>query len=318
MNFNQWKGHAAKGSVAKVTYVCGDQSALIELVIKDIKEILAVPATDYINLDAGQHQSVWEQASLYPLDPSSNRLIVVRNAEKIEDWSSLAAWLANSKINPNNHLLFVSNQADAPVLWSKGKKTGYQDYIELIRTKGKFIRCSMPNDEDLVSWAQTYRLTKSVAEHLVERTSGDTALMLNVLRKVHIWNSSPNTKVIDLLCEEQALDSFADYLILRDKKTAYIALQTMSDDDRAKIVSRLDYRLDMLTEIGKYVRKRMYAGDIAATTGIKVYLIKRFAPVVKDYDERKIRYCRQVLALVDGAVNDGVKIGAYEALITLW
>jgi hypothetical protein len=318
MNFNQWRGHAAKGSVAKVTYVCGDQDALVELVIQDIKDILQVPATDYVAMDAAHEQSMWSLASQYPLDPNANRLTVVRNADRIEDWSSLAAWVANSRSNPKNYLLFVSNASDAPALWGKGKRIGYADHIELIRTKGKFIKCSMPNDEDLVSWAQSYGLSKNVAMHLTERTSGDTALMLNVLRKVHIWSSSPSTKVIDLLCEEQALDSFADYLILRDKQTALLALRTMSEDDRAKIVSRLDRRLDMLTEMSKYVRKRMYAGDIAATTGIKIYLVKRFMPVVKDYDDRKIRYCRQILALVDGAVNDGVKIGAYEALIGLW
>lgn len=316
MNFTQWKAHAKKGAVSKVTYICGDQPVLRELVLQDIKDILQVPITEYLSVEVTD--SFWELASQYSLDANANRMIVVRAADKIEDWSGLETWLAFSRSNPNNYLVFISTQADAPSVYAKGKRVQYVEHIEVIRTKGKFIKCSQPNDEDLISWSQSYGLTDNVASYLVERTSGDTALMFNVLQKVHIWNGSPNIRVIDLLCNEQALDSFADYLILRQKPTAYLALQSMSQADKDKIISRLDYRLDMLMEIARLARKRMYAGDIAASTGIKVYLVKRFLPIAKDYDEQKIKYCRQILSLVDGALRDGAKTGVWETLITLW
>jgi hypothetical protein len=318
MNFNQWKGHAAKGSVAKVTYCCGDQPALVELVVDDIKSILAVPITDYVEIDAKNDSSMWDAASQYPLDPNVNRLVVVRNAEAISYWEPLFDWLAVTRGNTTNYLLFVSHQPDAPTVYAKGKRVGYEDHIEIIRTKGKLIKCSQPNDEDLIKWSQSYGLTELASRHLIDRVSGDTTAMLEVFHKVAIWSGSPNTKAIDLLCEEQALDSFADYLMMRDKKTAFLALQSATEDDLAKVITRLDHRLDMMLEIGKYVRRRMYAGDIAATTGIKIYLVKRFMPVVKDYDDRKIKKCRQVLALIDGFLRDGAKVGVWESLIALW
>jgi len=318
MNFNQWKGHAEKLSVSKITYCCGDQTALVEIVVDDIRNILNVPITDYIEIDAKSNISMWEAASQYPLDPNVNRLVVVRNAEAINDWEPLYEWFAATRGNTSNYLLFVSYQSDAPAVFAKGKRTSYEDHIEFIRTKGKFIKCSQPNDEDLVKWALSYGLSQQAAQHLVDRSSGDTSVMLEVFHKVHVWNGSPNVRAIDLLCDEQALDSFADYLILRDKPTAYLALQAASPEDRAKIITRLDYRLDMMMEIGKYVRRRMYAGDIAATTGIKIYLVKRFTPVVKDYDDRKIRQHRQLLAMIDAASKDGAKVGVWETLIALW
>lgn len=316
MNFTQWKAHAKKGAVSKVTYICGDQTVLRELVVQDIKDILQVPNTEYLSLEPTD--AFWELASQYSLDANANRMIVIRDADKIEDWSGLETWLAFSRSNPNNYIVFVSNLSDAPSVYSRGKRVQYVNHIEVIRTKGKFIKCSQPNDDDLISWAESFGLTSNVASYLVERTSGDTSLMYNVLQKVYIWNGSPNVRVIDLLCNEQALDSFADYLILRQKPTAYLALQSMSQMDKDKIISRLDYRLDMLMEIARLARKRMYAGDIAATTGIKIYLVNRFLPIVKDYDEQKIRYCRQILSLVDGALRDGAKTGVWEVLITLW
>jgi hypothetical protein len=318
MNFNQWQGFVAKGSIPKIIYCCGDQSALVELVVEDVKNLLQVPATDFIDLDAKLDSSLWDRASQYPLDPSSNRLIVVRNPESIDNWDQLEPWLAQTRNNKTNYILFVSYAPDAPSVFAKGKKVGYVEHIEIIRAKGKFIRCSQPNDEDLVKWGRSYGLTEQVSAHLVERTSGDTALMLDVLKKIHVWKGSPSIKALDLLCEEQALDSFADYLMLRDKKTAYLALTTMSDEDKNRIISHLDYKLDTVMEIARCVRRRMYATDIAATTGIKIFLVKRYLPVTKEYTDTKIKYCRQVLAMVDSALNNGAKVGVWEVLITLW
>lgn len=318
MNFNQWRNYAAKNDVSKITYCCGDQPVLVELVAHDIKNILQVPVTDYVSVDASQSADFWELASQYPLNPESNRLTVVQNADRIDSWSNIADWLSNSRNNPKNYLLFLSNQSDAPGVYVKGKKVSYAEHIDLIRTKGKFIKCSMPNDEDLVKWAREYGLTQASAEFLMERTSGDTALMYDVLQKVHVWNGSPSPKALSLLCDEQALDSFADYLILRDKANAFLALKSMSDEDKSKIISRLDYRLDTVMQVGRCLRRRMYDNDIAANTGIKLFLIKRVKPVAKDYDEKKIKYCRQLLAMIDGAVRDGAKVGTWETLITLW
>jgi DNA polymerase III delta subunit len=318
MNFSQWCNYAAKNDVSKVTYCCGDEYVLVDLVAQDIKNILQVPVTDFVVVDASQSTDFWEIASQYPLNPDANRLTVVKNADQVKSWDGLYDWLAQSRNNPKNFLLFLSNQADAPGIFAKGKKVSYADHIELIRTKGKFIKCSTPNDDDLLKWVCSYGLSQNSAEFLIERTSGDTALLLDVLKKVPVWAGSPSPKALALLCEEQALDSFADYLILRDKASAFLALRTMSDEEKAKIISRLDYRLDTLTELGRCLRRRMFDADIAASTGIKIYLVKRFKSVAKDYDDKKIKYCRQVLTIVDGAIRDGAKVGVWETLITLW
>lgn len=319
MNFNQWRNFIAKGTVPKITYCCGDQIALVELVVEDIKTALQVPVTDFVEIDAATSTiSIWDSASQYPLNPNSSRLILVRNADSVKTWDQISDWLSQTKNNTSNYIVFVSYSSDAPYLYNKGKKDGYVEHIEIIKGKGKFIRCGQPNDEDLVNWARSYGLTQGVAEHLVERTSGDTSAMLDVLKKVHVWSASPSTKAINLLCEDQALDSFADYLILRDKKTAYLALASMSDEDRTKIISHLDYRLDTIMEISRCVRKRMYATDIATSTGIKMFLVKRFMPISKDYDDKKIRYCRQLLAMIDSAQSNGAKVGTWEAMIALW
>lgn len=318
MNFNQWRNYAAKKDVAKVTYICGDQSTLAELVLDDIKNILQVPVTDYVSVDASQSDNIWNLASQYPLDPNANRLVVVRNAERINSWLDLSDWLAVSRSNPKNFLVFCSSASDAPAIFAKGKRVSYMDHIELIRAKGKFIKCSQPNNEDLTKWCNSFGLSDESAEFLIQRTSGDTSAMLSVLKKVKIWNGSPNSRALALLCQEQALDSLADYIILGEKKAAFTALQSLDHSEYAKVISRLDSRLDYMTDIYRCNLRRMYDVDIASTTGIKIFLVKKFKNVAKEYDPKKVKFRRQLITMIDGAIRDGVKVGIWETLITLW
>lgn len=318
MNFNQWRNYSAKGEVSKITYICGDQTTLTEMVLDDIKRILDVPVTDYLCVDASQSVNVWDAASQYPLDPEGNRLTVVRQAEKFTRWGELADWLALSRNNPKNFLVFVSYEADAPAVFDKGKKVTYADHIELIRAKGKFIKCSQPNDEDLMKWCQSFGLSEESAEFVISRTSGDVSAILSVLKKVKVWKGSPNKNALALFCQEQALDSLADYLILLDKQSAMVALNSLIPDDYSRVISRLDARLDQMLDINRCIIRRMYANDIAQTTGIKIFLVNKFKGVAKDYDFHKIKQRRQIITLADGHLRAGAKVGVMESVIALW
>lgn len=318
MNFNQWRNYAAKGDVSKITYICGDQPTLVEIVLDDIKKILDVPVTDYMSVDASQGVNVWDIASQYPLNPEGNRLTVVRNADKFSDWDDLSAWLSVSRNNPKNFLVFVSALPDAPGVFDRGKKVSYASHIELIRAKGKLIKCSKPNDEDLIKWCESSGLSNESAQFVVERTSGDVSAILSVLKKVKVWKGSPNKNAVALFCEEQALDSMADYLILGEKRAALLALQDIKPDEYSRVISRLDTRLDYMLDINRCVIRRMYANDIAQATGIKIYLVNKFKSVAKDYDFGKVKQRRQVITLIDSHLRSGAKTGLMEALVALW
>lgn len=316
MNFTQWKKYAEKNDVSKITYICGSEGTLRELVLEDIKNILEI---DSINFTESTGNTVWEDASRYPLDPSSNRLTVVRNAEKIDSWLGLAEWISQSRQNTKNYVVFISSDEDAPSIFAKGKRVGYSEHIETIRSKGKLIKCSQPNPDDLIAWCQSFGLSYTSAEYLIERTSADVAAMYNVLRKVKVWNGSPNANAIKVLCQERVdKNSFCDYLILGDKKSAYAAIKNMSDEDKLKVVTKLDILLDSLLDINRCLARRMYDTDIASATGIKIFTIKKFKNVAKDYTSEKVKQRRQVITLVDYALQSAILKGAMERLITLW
>jgi hypothetical protein len=83
-------------------------------------------------------------------------------------------------------------------------------------------------------------------------------------------------------------------------------------------LTRLDSRLDYLLDINRCIIRRMYAGDIAQTTGINVFLVNKFKGVAKEYDFSKVKQRRQVIALADAALRSGAKVGVMEGLIALW
>jgi hypothetical protein len=142
--------------------------------------------------------------------------------------------------------------------------------------------------------------------------------MLSVLKKVKVWNGSPNPKALELLCQKQALDSIADYIMLQDKISALTAIKSVKVEDYGKIISRLDSRLDMMVDIYRCSIRRMYDTDIATTTGIKIFTVKKFKPVARQYDYEKVKHCRKLIALFDGVLRDGANIGVLEGLIALW
>lgn len=315
MNFNQWRKYAAKRDVAKITYICGAESSLVELVLQDIVDILEVPATDYCISDS---KDVWDSASIYALDASINRLTVVRQAQNISDWSGLLDWLAISRSNPNNYIVFISDLDDGPSIYDKGKRVSYANHIEVIRSKGRFVKCSTPNREDMTSWCMDFGLSEASAHFVIDRLCSDTDLIYQVLKKVKVWKGSPNTNALSVLCDEQSAYSFADCVILLDKRSALMAAKSIEHQDYVKILSQLDRLLDCMMDIYRCIVRRMYDNDVAQTTGIKIYTVKKFKGVAKDYTFDKIKQRRQLLSVLDSQISSGARTGVLESLVALW
>src|SRR6188768_688344 len=98
-SYAQWRHSADKGQVARVTWLCGDQRILVEEVIEETKRLLGVSEFDYVPLSAESDSlvAIWDAAYQFSLDPEASRLVLVREADKITEWSALARWFADSR-----------------------------------------------------------------------------------------------------------------------------------------------------------------------------------------------------------------------------
>lgn len=309
--FTQWRTWAAKKDIRKVTYVYGDEPFLVEQVVEDMKSIVAPPSTDYLTFDASNtlDSAIWVEAMHAPLDPQANRLIVVRCAEQFQDWAFLPQWLLLTKHSAVVYIVFVSNEVETP----EG------EHIDLIQSKGRLVRCTIPGERDLANWlVDDYGLSYESADFLVKHASGNLDSMINVCRKARLFSASPKPAVIAQLCAEESHDSFVDSLILGDKKSALRAIRSIDEDSYSRQIGMLDSRLSLIQELSTMTAKHMGLKEICAEPGMKAFLVRKFLPCVRKYTDSNIHYCRKLLVVADNAIQTGARKGVLEMLVAMW
>lgn len=318
-SYAQWRQSADKGQVARVTWLCGDQRVLVEEVIEETKRILDISEFDYVSLsaDSDPEVAIWDAAYQYSLDPDAFRFVLVRAADKISRWEPLKSWFADSRHLVNTYLMFVSDEADYPTVSdTKGELLAH---VELIRNKGKAVRCSMPNEHELTEWVKrNSTFGDSTTKFLLQRTGSDLAAVANICKRSMMFKNDPGNVIVKQLVEEASLQSFADALIFNNKKSALLEIQKTPVSEYSKIIGQLYSRLDMLYVLHKAAPNFNTIKEMSAATGVKIFLIQRYLSAAKTYDRNKVIKCRNLLTIVDDAVQRNATDNALELLVTMW
>lgn len=301
-----------------MTWVCGDQRVLVEEVIDTTRARLAASELDYISISHSTtfDRDVWAEANQYPLNPGAVRLVVIRDAEKLNHRGQLVDWLSRTRQLPNVHLVFVSAEPDFPYTTAGGKKT-LKPYAAAIKApRGVLVRCAMPNEDDAVRWVcRRTRLDDSTARHLLTRAGGNLATAAAVAAKLSLFDGQASTATIDLLCLERPMDDFTDILLALDKRRALLRIPDLDEPNRLKLVALLDSRLDLLQTLHRHQAAGRTLREI---TGVSPFLARQYLPLARHYDPSQCSQRRRVLALVDDVLRSGVRVGALEALVSLW
>lgn len=84
--YRQWRVHADRGEVKRVTWVCGPERLLVEEVVDTTRRQIAASDMDYVTISCVPSaenkepvKDMWDAASQYPLVPGANRLILCRS-----------------------------------------------------------------------------------------------------------------------------------------------------------------------------------------------------------------------------------------------
>jgi DNA polymerase III delta subunit len=318
-NYSQWRTSADKGQVARVTWLCGDQRVLVEEVIEETKRILDLTEFDYVVLSGDSSPvEIWDAAYQYSLDPTANRLVLVREADKVKQWGPLKKWFKDSRKLVSTYLMFVSDEADYPVV-PDTKNVELQEHIELIRTKGKTVRCSMPSSGELTSWVVRNSMFKEpTAKFLIGRSGGDLNIIANICKKSWLFKEDPGQSVVAQLAGESPSQTFADALLEMKKTDALNALSSLPEDEYVKVVGQLYSRLDTLQTLNKTLPNFTTYKELAEATGVKIFLIQKYGFIAKHYSPEKVSKCRSLLTIVDDAIQRRAYAGTMELLVTLW
>lgn len=309
-----WRAGADKGDHRRLTWVCGDQSVLVDEVVTATRAAIDPGPLDYHTYTAAldADRAIWARTYQHPLTPGASVLIVVRRAEKISSWEPLHEWAAQMRLQPGVHLLFVADTDDFPRAGD-----GLAPHIELIKTKGRIVRCNRPNDTDLLAWVlrRAPALDPATARHLLARTGGDLSEAADTCTKLAVLPGTPTPAAIDLLAAAQPSDTLADSLTRCDKAAALLAAATLGDRDILGVITTLAGRLDLLGSLWQSARAGLTAREVS---GHPSYLVHTWLPYAKHYDPKRCAHRLQVLAVCDDAARSGARIGLAEALIALW
>jgi len=317
-NYTQWRAAANKGEVKRVTWVCGDQDVLVNEVIDTTYALLGITDLTYRSLTAGidSDRVIWATAHQYPPTPGTASLITVRAADRIKNWKPLSAWLDAYRQLTGIHLLFISNLPDFPNTPGPGKRPVPQPHIELIRDRGRIIRCSTPNAQDIITWVQSHsNLTKETANHLLMRVGGNLTIAATVLNKLALFDAQASNAAIDALVETIPAQTFTDLLLALDKPAALTTAPDLTDRDLLAAFTLLDSRLDTLKILWDAANTGTSLRNI---TGVSPFLARQYQQHARHYHPSRVAYDRRVLAVCDSVLRRGARVGVAETLVALW
>ncbi len=314
--FAQWQRTIDKGEVRRVTYVCGPQRALVHDVVAVTRKLIAPGELDQ-HTASGTDKDLWPQAFQHAMVAGGNRLLLIRDAEKISNWAPFTRWITGLRQLPGVHLLFVSNDDDVP-RGPGGKRAAAAPHIEAMKPpRGYVVRCTEPAEDDAVAWVRARSpLDDNTARHLLSRVGGDLTAAAAVCAKLAVFGDvTVSTTVVDELVAARPGDDFVDSLLAGKKHDAFALIGQLGERDQLKVLGLLDQRLDMLTLLWESQAHNRYGGPVA---GVNPFLVRRYTPMAKDYQPQRCAQRRQVLAVIDDAVRSGARDGIWEVLVALW
>lgn len=316
--YAQWRRAIDAGDLRRVTWVAGDQSVLIEDVIDTTRGKLAPAPGDYLSLSYSStfERDVWAEANQFPMTPGANRMVLIRDAEKLTRFEQLELWLTRTRALPGVYLVFVSGEGDLPMTGTGNRRT-LKPHVEKLRApRGYLVRCTTPSEPDAVAWIrQRAPLDEDLAKFLLTRTGGNLAACAAVTAKLALFSQAAGEGTVTALVNESPAADLTDSLIALDKRRALLSIDGMRHDDLFRVLALLDSRLDLLQKLHRIQIAGQTWRDV---TGISPFLQRQYMPHARHYDPASCARRRRILAIVDDALRNGARVGVLECLVALW
>jgi len=319
--------HQKNPQPKRVMWVCGDAEVLVEDVVRQTAAALDLRPWSDIRLVMGEdpESAIWDAVMQYPLEVE-DRLIVVHEAQRVKNFSPLAAFLASRKINPRTHLVFVASTARAEKTKGdreQGIKPALLPHIQTIQAKGKVVECRKFTDataKHAITWIQARAdVTQAVARQILVRTNGDLRAIRDLCVKASALGET-SVLAVNALCAPLPTDTFADALMVLDRKTALQALAGLSDEERTEALYDLSSRLDTARNVNAMLSARKSKTEIRAMLAERGqgHMVDYLMDTAKYYHAKRGLEVRRILDRAIRAHESGARGGVLESVIAVW
>jgi DNA polymerase III delta subunit len=324
-----WVAYNKNPAPKQVIWLCGPELVLIDEVVETTRRRINPEPWDYSSyfVGEGSERDMWASVNGFPAG-ATPRLVLIRDAEKLEHPEYIEEFLANRAKNPNTYLVFVSNDNEAARVpqtpeEKKSRTLGaLLPHIAAINTKGRVIECKPftgATAKHAVAWVMAKApVRQNVAAHLLNRANGNLRLVRDVCAKLSVFDETLTFSMVNALLSEQPRDTFVDAMLALDKKTALLALEQLAPSDYSRTLGQLDSYLELAGRVHDMTLEHKTQSEIVRDLGNRGFLAKDIAAVSKYYDRKRLHNIRTFLAEADVALNQGTTVGLMEALVVFY
>lgn len=309
--YSQW---AKTKTLKPVTWLCGDEPALIRLVLAAYRT--ATPADCQFVLFAGEPESDLWDALLSDSLPEFSRLTVVYGAEQLKNLVLVSALLAEATAD-GPRVVFVSADADFA---RPGEEPPHLAAIKKSR-HGQLLRCCAPSrSEDQVALIASWwpGLTRNQAWKVLRRCGGSLTLAAEACGKAVRAGLGPSETSIPVVCEAEPGAAFADALVKGDKTAAMAAARLAGPGETGYGLAVLATKLGQLGAICAAQKAGAGPRDLAARVGLGRWIVSQLAPYAVKYDGDRVARCRELLAMAESRHRTGAAAGVAQAVVACW
>jgi hypothetical protein len=313
--YSQW---ARTGPLKPVTWLCGDEAALIRLVLDAYRADTPGDCQFALFAAAGDSGWLWD-ALLTDSLPEFPRLTIVYGAEKLTSLAPMAALLDGAAAG-GSRVVFVSAAAD----FDQDKEKHLAPHLAVIKGHksrlGQLIRCCAPSkSEDQVALIASWwpGLTRNQAWTVLRRC-GRLTLAAEACDKAVRAGLAPSETAITVVCEAEPGAAFADALVKGDKAGAMAAAQLSGHGETGYGLAVLITKLGQLGAICAAQKAGAGPRDLAARTGMGRWIVSQLAPYASSYDAGRVARCRELLAMAESRHRTGAQAGVAQAVVACW
>jgi len=319
------KAVAKPGAVPKrITWLCGDPVLAREAVTR-IRELVA--PRSYHPVTAGRHipdSDIWDVCAQLPGPDQEPRLVVVRSAQKLRDFTVLGeiasegagSWLVLVSDEPGFYKLGRYGKAATDNMGSKSMLPGPAAVRRL--SAGQIVQCSLTSQDALVAWVQLQLpgLPQTVAWRAVERCGEDLAELASLCRFLALWPPQARTEaLVSALVVPAEAQEFVDSLVTGRKAAAMARIP--ESEELGGVLGLLGSLLDPLTGLYSASLQQLTLRE-CVQGGIPQIWASKYRAAGRHYDPARVLACRKLLAEADSAWRSGAGDGVAEVVCALW
>jgi hypothetical protein len=301
-----------------VSWVCGPEPALVAEVVGAYKAGLPAAPVSLWFAGPGGERLIWDELLTPPA--WGGRLSVIYNAQLLDAEGTMAVLLAEGA--ETAFTVFVSSEKDFARVTQDGKEVLAPHLSAIQASKnGQLVRCCKPAKEE-----DTVRLVAgwwpgagaNLAAELISRNGGNLSAVRDACSKAVRAALEPVSASVALLCRPALASSFADTLLVGDRKGAVMQAGMLRHGEVGQALGLLAHRLTVVGALALAKQRDWGPDEVARKLKIDRIQQHLLGTHAGFYTPERIARCRELLAMAETVWRDGATDGVAEAVACLW